>query len=65
MPECPPLLIAAPDIQMRASHVLSGAESIWVRRRIFLRGCTSADYALLSPWLRRYGYEAPQRRVVR
>jgi hypothetical protein len=24
------LLIAAPDIQMRASHVLNGVEAIWV-----------------------------------
>jgi hypothetical protein len=32
-------------------------------RRIFCAAATSADYALLSPRVRRYGYGAPQRRV--
>ena len=29
-------------------------------RRIFFRGCTSGDYALLSPCVPRYGYRAPR-----
>jgi hypothetical protein len=32
-------------------------------RRIFCAAAISADYALLSPCVRRYGYGASQRRV--